>query len=431
MVNATRRVKRVKRSKKQVHHGRRKTNRRRYTRRQRGGMFALKGLAKMFAAEKMNLKGGPKYDGIEVFSTGDDAYHIGNQRLDDYDASDQNDRVYANKIRFYLNAAGIPHENDMIVLNRSSFDKFQNAFAFHTFDPHAALGAPASTAVASGAASAADSAADEQDEEIIAEIKRMNTNELRATERIIAFKNNEGAVEYYPADKSKTEYNFGNFKINLGDSVRTGNLHIKFVNKETIFTLTLDVNASDIISCMRTLIDKTYLGVTKITSIESVGFFPKKLKVTGVLTENGDLRRKLSTYTLDFFVQEFKKRHQECSDPVQQMAELRVAGPADLIRVIKSKIDVVNTRNISNATNVKKFTELQKRLLRANNDMEVLKEIDGDMDKLLEDTRRDPKRPPPSVPVNRRSVPHSVPGSSFSGASPPGGGGKTRRKHRR
>lgn len=43
MVKATRRVKRVKRSKKQVHHGRRKTNRRhktnrrRYTRRQRGG----------------------------------------------------------------------------------------------------------------------------------------------------------------------------------------------------------------------------------------------------------------------------------------------------------------------------------------------------------------------------------------------------------
>lgn len=426
MVKATRRVKHTK---KRLQHGRRKTNRRRYTRRQRGGM--LRAIAKFIGATKLNIKGGPMFDGIEVFSTSDNHFHIGSRRLDEYDkSSDPNDRVYAAKIRFYLQKAGYHHGNDMIVLNKSDFQAFVDAIATFEFVPTAASAAVASVAPVSAAADPDD---DEEEikAEIKAEIKRMNANELRATERIIAFKNNEGAVEYYPADKSKTEYNFGNFKINLGDSVRTGNLHIKFVNKETIFTLTLDVNASDIISCMRTLIDKSCLGVTKITSIESVGFFPKKLEVTGVLTENGDLRRKLSTYTLDFFVQEFKKRHQECSDPVQQMAELRVAGPADLIRVIKSKIDVVNTRNISNATNVKKFTELQKRLLRANNDMEVLKEIDGDMDKLLEDTRRDPKRPPPSVPVNRRSVPHSVPGSSFSGASPPGGGGKTRRKHRR
>jgi polyisoprenoid-binding protein YceI len=394
----------------------------------------LRAIAKFIGATKINLKGGPMFDGIEVFSTSDNHFHIGSRRLDEYDkSSNPNDRVYAAKIRFYLQKAGYHHGNDMIVLNKSYFQAFVDAIATFKFVPTAASAAVASVAPVSAAADPDD---DEEEikAEIEAEIKRMNANELRATERIIAFKNNEGAVEYYPADKSKTEYNFGNFKINLGDSVRTGNLHIKFVNKETIFTLTLDVNASDIISCMRTLIDKSYLGVTKITSIESVGFFPKKLEVTGVLTENGDLRRKLSTYTLNFFVQDFQKRHQECSDPATQMADLRVAGPADLIMTIHAKIDVVNTRNISDATNVKKFTELQRGLLRANNDMEVLKQIDREMDKLLEDTRHDPRRPPPSVPVNRRGVPPpSVPPGSLIAASapPPGGGGKTRRKHRR
>ena len=259
MVKTTRRVKR---SKKQVHRScGRKTNRRRYTRRQRGGMLkaAAMGFAKFIGATKINPKGGLMFNGIEVFSIGDNAFHIGSRSLDEYDkSSDPNDKVYADKIRFYLTAAGIHHEDDMIVLDRSSFDKFKNAI----------------------------------DDEIEAETKKMGMNELRATERIIAFKNNEGATEYYPADKSKTEYNFGNFKINLGDSVRTGNLRIKFVNEETIFTLTLDVNASDIISCMRPLIDKTYVGVTKITSIESVGVFQKKLEVIGVLTENKDSKKK-------------------------------------------------------------------------------------------------------------------------------------------
>jgi len=426
MVKATRRVKCVKRSKKQVHHGRRKTNRHRHTRRQRGG-------AKIPVCARSGSSIFAK--GIAItYDTDSQKYTIGNHPYAELKTMDR----YIDALSWVEVILGRePPDDEPVVLNQDQFTRFKQRHcpqgstkpecgAISKFSVPSAVAPAAPVAAASAAADP-----DDDEEKIKAEIKNMNVNELRATERIIAFKNNEGAAEHYPADKSKTEYNFGNFKINLGDSVRTGNLHIKFVNKEAIFTLTLDVNASDIISCMQQLIDAPFSGA-QITSIESVGFFPKKLKVTGVLTENGDLRRKLSTYNLNSFVQEFKKRHQECSDPATQMADLRVAGPADLIHVINSKIGLVNTR-IPNDTNVRKFTELQQKFLRANNDMEVLKQIDKEMGKLLDDTRRDPRRPPPSAPVNRRSVPpHSVPGSSFSGASaPPGGGGKTRRKHRR
>ena len=150
----TRRVKRIKRSKKQVHRARgRKTNRRRYTRRQIGGMLgfnaAMKGFVKMVGTNIINTKGGSMFDGIEVFRTGDDAFHIGNRRLDQYDASsDPNDRVYAAKIRFYLKAAKIQHDNDdMIVLDTSNFNKFKTVFESNRFVPTAAhVAAPAPVA---------------------------------------------------------------------------------------------------------------------------------------------------------------------------------------------------------------------------------------------------------------------------------------------
>lgn len=145
MVKATRRVKRIKRSKKQVHRARgRKTNRRRYTRRQRGGMLkaakaAAMGVVKFLGATKINPKEGDLFDGIEVFSPEANAFHIGSRSLKEYDtSSDPNDRVYAAKIRFYLKAANIQHDDGMIVLDTSNFNKFKKVFESNKFVPTAA-----------------------------------------------------------------------------------------------------------------------------------------------------------------------------------------------------------------------------------------------------------------------------------------------------
>ena len=82
---ATRRVKRTKR---QSHHGRKtKRHHKRHTRitkRQRGGMF--KGFFKAIASNKLNAKGGPRYGGIEVFQADTDTgkrYYIGNRPINE------------------------------------------------------------------------------------------------------------------------------------------------------------------------------------------------------------------------------------------------------------------------------------------------------------------------------------------------------------
>ena len=138
MVRATRRVKRVKRSKKQVHraHGRKTYRRcRRYTRRQRGGMF--KAMAKKFAGEKLNPKGGPNYGGIEVLKVNlDDGvrYYIGNKPLNQYaESSNESDREYGQKITKYLTGLLVTPDtgktfNGQLYLDQANFDKFAAKF---------------------------------------------------------------------------------------------------------------------------------------------------------------------------------------------------------------------------------------------------------------------------------------------------------------
>ena len=135
---ATRRVKRIKRTKKQVQHGRRKTNRRRqrHTRRQRGGM--LKSFAKFVGSENLNKRNGPLYDGIEVFKAtvgGDVRYYIGNQSLDNYaESSNPQDVAYGKKIASKLQ--GLMGTVDTgkifkgtIYLDQDNFDKFVKKFS--------------------------------------------------------------------------------------------------------------------------------------------------------------------------------------------------------------------------------------------------------------------------------------------------------------
>lgn len=114
---ATRRVKRIRRTKKQVHraHGRKtkhhhkRNHNDRHTRRHQGGMQAIIGAVKLFKGSKLNEKGTTEsptpFDGIEVnYFKKYDTFHLGNGRytLNDY-LSDRSKMDYGEKIQTALN----------------------------------------------------------------------------------------------------------------------------------------------------------------------------------------------------------------------------------------------------------------------------------------------------------------------------------------
>ena len=126
---ATRQVKRIKRTKKHLLRGRRKT----CTRHNRGGM--LKYLASNSSIFD-NPKGGEKYNGIEVWTRGtglERQYYIGNRPLQEYlESSVEDDRVYGTKIQNALNnieynvKPTFPFKGQ-IYLDTVNFHKFQDA----------------------------------------------------------------------------------------------------------------------------------------------------------------------------------------------------------------------------------------------------------------------------------------------------------------
>jgi hypothetical protein len=430
---ATRRMKRIKRTKKQLHHGRRKTNHRRHTRRQRGG-------AKIPVCERSGV--GYFAKGIAItYDTDSQMYTIGNHPYGILKTTmpRYNDALASLEIMRGEGSAPQLSDDEPVVLNQEQFDRFKKIHCQGSTKPEcdaiSRFSVPSAVAPAASAASGAAATDDS-----MASFKKMNMNELRVTEQIIAFKNNNGEVVHYPADKSKREYNFGNFTIPTSSNVPIpGALKVTFGmgydNKRTDFALELSMSSisPEFIACMQRIERDPFVEIISIASSSS--FFSKsKLIITGTLSEKRAWDQNISTFDLNGFVQKFMKQYQSCMDPATQIDQMRIAGPEDITRVIRGKIVLVNERNILISENAHKFVELQRGLLRANNDMEVLKQIDREMDKLLEDTRHDPRRPPPSVPVNRRGVlPPSVPPGSLSAASapPPGGGGKTRRKKHR
>jgi hypothetical protein len=150
---ATRRVKRIRRTKKQVHraHGRKtkhhhKRNHNRITRRHQGGMFSL---GKAIFTTKLNEKNGPLYHGIEVYKVNENRYGVGNRPLNAYyDSSNEDDQRYAHKIRHYLDNAQIDYDSsDRIFLNKINFDKFVSQIAFgKPYDPNTFRAAAAAAA---------------------------------------------------------------------------------------------------------------------------------------------------------------------------------------------------------------------------------------------------------------------------------------------
>lgn len=423
MVNTTRRVKRTK---KQVHRARvRKTNRRRYTRRQRGGA-----IIKVCEKSGFDFFGTSK--GIAIsYDDETQKYTIGNESYEKLKSMPR----YANALASLPNP---PPTNDggSIILTQSEFDNFKAKYCGYANDneqcglitgfrppvaPASGAVASASGASGSGASVATASTAPNIRDQVAESLDLKTPNQLKVNEQFIAYMNHSGIVKGFPVDKSKTEYEFDNFTIQLSDgsgsgSVITGNLKINFVGNvaektvTTNFELILNVNPSNLLDCMRQLIDAPFSGA-QITSIKSVGVFSKQLVVTGVLTENRDFRKNISTYNLTNLIQQFAERYQSCSDPATQMADLRVAGPADVAVVIKSKIAMIENRLSTMSAEEKTiFKALKQQFASAGGNLELLNQISGKIDQLA-DARR------------ARLYPAAATASSIAG-------GKTRRKNR-
>lgn len=394
---ATKRVKRIMCTKKRMHHVRRKTNRRRQrqTRRQTGGEIIT-------VCEKTGIALFGTSKGIAIkYDTVTEKYMIGNHPYEKLRSMPR----YANALASLQNPPPM-NAGGSIILTQSEFNDFKSKYCGYAnaneqcklitgFRPPVAS---ASAAPVSGADAVAES------------LNLKTPNQLKVNEQYIAYMNHSGIVKGFPVDKSKPEYEFDNFTIQLSDgsgSVITGNLKINFVGNvaektvTTNFTLNLNVDASHLIDCMKKIIDTSFVGA-QITSIKSVGFFSKQLEVTGALTENRDYRTNLSTYNLTNLIQQFAEQYQSCSDPVQQMADLRVAGPADVARVITSKINMIEKRPMSPEEKTR-FEALKQQFALAGDNLELLNQISVGMDQFA-DARR-----------SRRS---------------PASGGKTRRKNR-
>jgi hypothetical protein len=202
---------------------------------------------------------------------------------------------------------------------------------------------------------------------------------------------------HYQADKSKREYKFGNFTIQTqSDSPIPGELTVTFGvgadNKlRTDFALELSMSsiAPELIACMQNIEKDPFVDINSITSTSS--FFSKsKLTITGTLSETKDFRAKISTFDLNGFVQKFMKQYEICLEPSSaQMAQMRVAGPEDIVRVIESKIVMLGKRSNTMSQDEKtKFESLIQRFKMADHtNLELLNQISIEMDKLADDRR--------------------------------------------
>jgi hypothetical protein len=380
---ATRRVKRIKRTKKQVQHGRRKTSRHRYTRRQRGGKI-------MTVCEKTGLDMIGTAKGIAItYNTDSQKYTIGNHPYGKLTKMPRYiDALASLEVMHNEGSAPQPSDNEFVVLDQDQFDRFKQVHcqgAKQECQEIRGFSVPSDSA-----ASAAPVAAGPTDYADI--LREMNMNELKVTEQIIAFKNNNGVVVHYPADISKRECNFENFAIpTSSNGPITGALKVTFrvgSDKKLLTDFTLELKMSSItpelLECMKNIEKDPNVVINSTTSTSS------KLTITGTLLEKQHLYKKISTFDLNGFVQKFMKQYESCSDIATQMAQMRVAGPTDVALVIRGKIDMISNRiNKMSKEEKTKFETLKQQFTRADRttDLALLNQISTEMDKLAQDRR--------------------------------------------
>lgn len=392
MVKATRRVKRVKRSKKQVHRARdrktnrrHKTNRRRYTRRQRGGAI-IKVCEKSGFDLLRNSKGiSISYNDVTQW------FKIGTQpTISDLETFNGKTR-YERAVRVLRH---IYDKDESTQLNWYNFARFANMYCYNNAaDPQCAQitgfvnhykdenkedgkivdkngsvkGRTIKTSIeqgekqannatstrfknslgSSGASAASGASALKQ---VAESLDLTIPNQLKVNEQYIAYMNHSGIVKGFQVDKSKTEYEFDNFTIQLGDSVITGTLAINLATRS--FELGLDLNGREntntpaFIGCMKGL---NRCGPVTVTDVKRKSTLIRKDK----LTVNGtvELEKKddaLFVSNFQTFVTEFAEQYKFCTTPVGQnlenAEEINRSDAGALVILIKGKIKTLDTK---------------------------------------------------------------------------------------
>ena len=395
MVKATRRVKRVKRSKKQVHRARdrktnrrHKTNRRRYTRRQRGGAIIK-------VCEKTHtgfFKNESNASGIDItYDVQTNMFKIGTQStISDLETFNGKKR-YERAVRVLRH---IYDEDESTQLNWYYFAQFANMYCYkNAADPQCAqitgfvnhykdennedgkivdTKSPVAdrtiqTSIEQGekqannktnnrfkqsldssGASAAPVAADVPSTCRQAHVEKKgvpNSLILTQTPSCIAYINHAKLVELQTLT-SKPTYVFENFTIPLHDeTVIAGTLTINLATRS--FELILDLNGREntntpaFIDCMK--------GLTTVTDVKRKSTFISKDK----LTVNGtvELEKKddaLFVSNFQTFVTEFAEQYKFCTTPVGQnlenAEEINRSDAGALVILIKGKIKTLDTK---------------------------------------------------------------------------------------
>lgn len=364
MVKATRRVKRMKRSKKQVHRARgRKTNRRRYTRRQRGGreieVCKKKGLIEAFASgidityddETHLFKIGtrPTISDLETFN-GKNRYERALYVLKQIGQIEtqldwHNFALFAliychtythpqcNQIHVFLENYSTSTDFDKNGEGRTigmSIDLGKTQFNSGPYKRNIEVRFHAAPAAAAAAATASD-------------VPDVAPNTLKVTMESIAYRGHARIVETFPTDISKREYKFKNFTILLNDrSVITGVLDVNFVTDSiskvftTEFSLSLNVRGDELFQCISECLGKK--TITDAVTIYTIKKTMMGMQINGTLSE----KRVGTTSTYDFndFVMKFAECHKDAKLEAQ-MADLSVVEPAK--PTIKSIQSILNT----------------------------------------------------------------------------------------
>ena len=367
-------TRRMKRTKKHLHHGRRKTNRRRSRNTtKRGGM--LKWFAKKVASEKINDRGGPKYGGIEVFKVmveGNPRYFIGNRPLEEYmQSSRHQDKVYGKLIEIILSkiksgktVTDMGPFKGVVYLNQQGFDSFvKQDFA------------------AAAAAAVEESTPDDTDtiEEQIKQSLKLNPNELSISRKFVGYMNHAHITRAHSIDLKKTNYKFDNFTIKLKDeSVITGKLEVDFVNPRNLqFKLTLNKPAiveEPFIECMQKMLTET----SGFHEINSISLTRSQIIIIGTVSEttiSGDR----SLYPFQYLVEKFANQYAVCLEPSieETIASLKVSQTRPPQLEVKARINMCRQKiNHLTSENKQIFEEVLGKI------EDIYKKNENDMNNL-------------------------------------------------
>jgi len=379
MVKATRRVKR---SKKQVHHGRRKTSRRcrRYTRRQRGGAIITvceKKYAGLFKTESnasgidityddenhMFKIGTPDYVTVDQLKTfnGADRYNRAVSVLDRMEetSTQLNWHNFARFANMYCRNAADPQcaqitgfVNDYKV-NKKGDDEDKNAFLVgrtikgsidsgETGNKHSDAGFK-ETNFGAAAVAADDSSTCQEHLQ-----KKGVLNSLILTKKpsCIAYINHANFKELQTLTENP-EYMFKNFTIPLYDAVITGTLTINFIDNS--FELILDLNGREntntpaFIDCMTGL---DQCGTVTVTAVQRTDAFVSKDKLTVKGTVALQRQGEMIVYNFQTFVTKFAEEYKFCTtllgQNLENAEELNRLDAGALVKLIKGRTNVLD-----------------------------------------------------------------------------------------